>query len=121
MSQRFVTLADGRTIRLGKYVAAWRQCIALAPATHIGKGVDGWGQTAGEALADLRRGMHDRINRHLAHYGKGRNWSPDAQRVLVQVAHQVNGRRALREVECRWFPRAIRERVAHKISTERDF
>lgn len=71
MSRRYVTLGDGRRIRLGKYVAAWRQCLALPPDTYIGRGVNGWGQTAAEALRDLREGMHDRINQAIPYRLRG--------------------------------------------------
>jgi len=75
--KRYVTLGCGRPIGLGKYVAAWKACLELPPETKIGRGVNGWGQTAGEALEDLRRGIDDRINRHLPWHGRGRKWSPD--------------------------------------------
>lgn len=43
---RYVTLSDGRKIGLGRYVAAWKACRDLPPSTPIGRGIDGWGQTA---------------------------------------------------------------------------
>ena len=100
MSQRYVTLGDGRKIGLGRYVAAWRDCLALSPETHIGRGIDGYGQSAGEALRDLRAGMHDRINRHVPGFGRGRKWSADWQRAALHAAGAVNTPRLV----VRWLP-----------------
>lgn len=95
-----VTLADGRKIGLGKYVAAWRTCRELPPDTWIGKGVSGWGQTAGEALADLRRGLEDRINRHIPGYGVGRKWSSDWYFATWNASRAINNPRLI----VRWLP-----------------
>ncbi len=96
---RYVTLGDGRKIGLGKYVAAWKACKALRPGDWIGKGVDGWGQTAGEALASLRAGMTDRINKQIPGYGVGRKWSPEWYWPMARAAADLNGR-----VMVRWLP-----------------
>lgn len=98
--KRYVTLADGRTIGLGKYVAAWKACKALPPQTWIGKDVSGWGQFAGEALADLESGMVDRINRNIPGYGVGRKWSSDWQCQMWRAASDLNTPRLL----VRWVP-----------------
>ena len=95
-----VTLADGRKIGLGKYVAGWRTCRELPPDTWIGKGVSGWGQTAGEALADLRRGLEDRLNRHLPGYGVGRKWSSDWYFATWNASRAINNPRLI----VRWLP-----------------
>lgn len=100
MTQRYVTLGDGRRIGLGAYVAAWKRCIELDAETPIGRGVTGWGQTAGEALQDLRAGLADRINKDLPWYGRGRKWSADWQRGMAQAAWQVNTPRLI----IRWLP-----------------
>ena len=36
--KRYVRLADGRAIGLGRYVAAWKACKALPDGTPIGRG-----------------------------------------------------------------------------------
>lgn len=100
MTKRYVTLGDGRKIGLGKYVSAWRQCLKLPPGTHIGRGIDGWGQTAGEALYDLRKGLDDRINRNIPGYGAGRKWSPDWQREMSSASAALNYPRLV----LRWLP-----------------
>jgi hypothetical protein len=96
-----ITLGCGRQIGLGRYVAAWKACLTLPPHTHIGRGVDGWGQNAGEALRDLRKGLDDRINRHLPWYGKGRKWDGDWQRSMARAARDLNGPPRL---ILRWLP-----------------
>lgn len=112
---RYVTLGDGRTIGLGKYVAAWRACLELPPSAPIGRGVDGLGQTAAAALRDLRAGLDDRINRNVPGYGIGRKWSSDWQRAALQASAQVNTPRLI----VRWLPAdlmkvpALRARVEY--------
>jgi hypothetical protein len=112
---RAITLGCGRQIGLGRYVAAWKACLGLPASTHIGRGVDGWGQNAGEALHDLRAGMDDRINRHLPWYGKGRKWDNDWQRSMLQASHALNYPRLI----IRWLPADLmkidrfRERVEY--------
>lgn len=117
-----IRLADGRLIGLGRYVAAWRQCLALPPETPIGRGISGWGETAGEALVELRRGLDDRINRHLSWWQAGRKWRSDFQRHLRLAASAVNTPR-LAVYRHNW-PDICREygtRLAHRFSDERDW
>jgi hypothetical protein len=116
MTQRYVTLGDGRKIGLGAYVRAWTQCLALPPQTWIGKGVDGWGQTAREALADLRAGLEDRINRHDHRYGKGRKWGGDYQRETIQAAAALNTPR----LRIHWLPQDLKRRFADRLSNSED-
>lgn len=98
--KKYVTLGDGRKIGLGAYVKAWKACLALPPETAIGKGVDGWGQSAGEALAALRAGMADRINKNIPSYGVGRKWSSDWYWPIARAAAELNTPRLL----VRWIP-----------------
>lgn len=98
--KRYVTLADGRKIGLGKYVQAWKVCKTLPGNAWIGKGIDGWGQTAAEALVSLRAGMDDRINRNIPGYGVGRKWDPDYYFSMVRAAGDLNTPRLL----IRWLP-----------------
>lgn len=111
MPARYIVLGCSRRIGLGAYVKAWKQCLALSAETWIGRGVDGYGQNAGEALRDLRRGMHDRINRHLPDYGKGRKWDSDWQRHMTQAAHAVNHPRLIID----WLPAELMTRFAHRL------
>jgi hypothetical protein len=111
MSIRYVTLGDGRKIGLGKYVAAWKQCLALPGNTPIGKGIDGWGQTAAQALSDLRKGMDDRINRRIPGYGKGRKWGSDWYFSMWRASRDLNNPRLV----IRWLPAEIRERFRDRI------
>lgn len=89
-SQRVVRLGCGRAIGLGKYVAAWKACKSLPPETWIGRGISGYGETSETALAELRRGLHDRINRHDSAYGRGRKWSDQWQGEMYRAASQLN-------------------------------
>lgn len=113
MSKRYIALGCGRGIGLGRYVAAWKQYLELAPNIWIGKGVSGWGQTAGEALQDLRRGLDDRINKHMPWFDKGRKWDSDWQAAMWRASRDLNHPRLV----IRWLPRDLmrvprfRERV----------
>jgi Uri superfamily endonuclease len=92
MSKRYVTLPNGKSCGLGKYVSAWRKLRTIDPDTS----------------------MHDRINRHLSGYGKGRKWHHDWQRAAIQTAYAVNTPRLI----VRWVPWDLRHRLAHRITRE---
>src|SRR6266478_9512217 len=100
MSKHYITLGDGRKIGLSCYVTAWKQCLALPANTPIGPGISGWGQTAGEALRDLRQGLEARINRNIPDYGKGRKWASDWQFATWNASRQINSPRLI----VRWLP-----------------
>jgi hypothetical protein len=51
--------------------------------------VDGWGQTAAEALVDLRRGLEDRINKGDPAFGKGRKWEWEYQIETTRAAREL--------------------------------
>ena len=125
MTARYVTLGNGRKISLGAYVRAWKTCRSLNPRTWIGPGVSGFGQTAGEALVELRRGLDDRINmrgiRDLEtlrpkevrnrRYSKMRKLSADWQRAMTQAASALNTPRLV----IHWLPADLRKRFAHRL------
>lgn len=111
MTRRYVTLSDGRKIGLGAYVKAWKACLTLPPQTPIGKGIDGLGQTASEALHDLRKGMDDRMNRNDPQFGKGRKWAWDWQRDARALAYQLNNRIAIH-----WLPADFKGRFEDRLA-----
>lgn len=98
--KRYITLGDGRKIGLGKYVAAWKACLELPANTPIGRGVSGFGDTAGEALVALRRGLDDRINRNIPGYGVGRKWTQDWYFSTWNASRAINNPRLI----VRWLP-----------------
>jgi len=93
-SKRYVTLGDGRKVSLGQYTAAWKMAKALPPDTRVRGSPTATFRdapnTAGDALAEFREGMHDRINRNDPSYGKGRKWSNDWQGQTRRMSAQVN-------------------------------
>jgi len=115
MTARYVTLGDGRKIGLGAYVRAWKGCLRLDPKTPIGKGIYGLGQTAGEALLDLRDGMDDRINRHDPRFGRGRKWAWDWQRDARNLAWRLNNR-----IVIDWMRPEFKQRFAHRLREMED-
>ena len=111
-----VRIPSGRLVSLGAYVAGWRKVAALA-ATDPDARVHGWDYFAEDAwrvLRDLRDGMHDRINRHIAGYGIGRKWDADWQRAARHCANEVNHPRLI----VRYVPPDLRARLAHRIHRE---
>lgn len=121
MSTRYVTLADGRKIGLGSYVNAWQRCRELAPETHIGRGISGRGETASEALYELRRGMHDRINRHIPGFGRGRKWESAWYWQARRLTDDVNTPRLIvREPAYRPVITEFRRRLAHRLYSDLD-
>ena len=111
MSGRYVTLGNGRKVTLGKYVAAWRTCLTLDPNAYVGTCPDGWDGRARDALAQFRAGMHDRINRRLPWYRRGRKWDNDWQRETLQAAARLNHPRYVLD----WLPPHLKGRFHHRL------
>jgi len=110
MSSRFVTLPNQRRCTLGRYVAAWRALRAMNPAAPAA-GFDDVPLPALEILRQLRRGMHERINRHLPAYGRGRKWTYDWQGNAMFTARLVNTPRLCID----WVPPDFRQRLQHRL------
>lgn len=108
--QRCIQLANGRRVRLSTYVQAWRALRELPAAAPV-TGFDHFPTPAGEILAELRKGLHDRINRHLPGHGQGRKWSVNWQAETTRAAHQINYPRLVID----WLPPHLRERFAHRL------
>jgi hypothetical protein len=108
--------ATGHTVRLGAYVAAIGKAKAN-PDAMFRYGLTTWWPVTG---ADIRRqfmdGVNDRINRHLAGYGKGRKWSPDWQREAIQTAGRINTPRLAID----WLPQDFKARFAHRLRDRAD-
>lgn len=85
-----IRLPNGRAVTLGSYVRFWQQVRRLPDAARV----DGFSwihDTAGECLAEIRRGVHDRINRHLVGRTFGRDSIADLQadrRVIEDALHR---------------------------------
>jgi hypothetical protein len=108
-----VVLPNGRRCGLGTYVLAWRTMLKMNPQELV----KGWGhfsEPAGYVLRELRAGMHDRINRHIPGYGRGRKWNADWQRAAGHCANAVNTPRLI----VRWVPRDLYARLAHRITAD---
>lgn len=116
---RAIVLGDGRRIRLGAYIAAWRATIAApADSRFTGSPCDprGWqgSYSRDEVLREFRAGMADRINRHIPGFGIGRKWDSDWQWAALQTAIAVNTPRLV----VRWAPADLRDRLAHRLTTD---
>lgn len=112
MTRRYVTLGDGRRVPLSAYVAGWKVVRRCHPAMPFNRCLtERWASTAGQILQQYRDGMHDRINRHVPGYGRGRKWSPDWQGAAIHCAQAVNTPRLV----VRWVPRDLKARLAHRI------
>jgi len=115
MSLRYVTLPNGRKVGLGAYVNAWR-ALRTMPAGQMVRGFDHFPDEAGRTLARFRDGMHDRINRHLPGYGRGRRWSQDWHFAALRTARAVNTPRLI--VRPSTVPHEFRARLAGRLTTD---
>ena len=111
--QRVIRLPNGRRVTLGTYVRAWRALLTMKPTDQV-KGFDHFAEDASRILRELRRGMHDRINRHIPGYGRGRKWSHDWYRAAWRTSRDVNTPLLI----VRWVPHDLRARLAHRLTTE---
>ena len=103
-----IRLPSGIVLTLGQYVAAWRRALE-APGDEEFRRWDRFPETAERILAEIRRGVHARINRHLPWYDQGRKWAEGWQRDAERFARAVNTPRLIvRDREC---PRDLRGRV----------
>ena len=80
-------LPGGRRVGLGEYVRSWKILLSTPKDTMV-SGFDWYPSKAEDVLRELRRGLHDRINRHDER--KGRKFGADWQRHLWLIAHRVN-------------------------------
>lgn len=115
---RYITLPNGRRALLAAYCYSWRQMKQAEPDKPI-RGFDLFAMPAADILREIRRGVHDRINRHIPGYGVGRKWDDDWQRDALHTARRVNTPRLIvRETEV--HPVELRPRLAHRITAWED-
>jgi len=112
---RVVTLGSGKRLRLGQYVAGWKQLLNLPSGSTVRGNLTSWDDaeetSAATVLQQYRRGLHDRINRHIPWFGKGREW--DRFGATWQFAGRVNSRCIIRPNET---PYRYRARLAARIT-----
>ena len=106
-----VKLPDGRDVTLREYVRSWRILKTLPPDREVAR-FAWYPMQAAEILRELRRGMHDRINRHLPDYGKGRKWDADWQRAMRHAANDLNHPRLV----IHYLPPDLKARFAHRLA-----
>lgn len=106
-----IRLPTGRSVAATEFARSWRTLKTLAPDALV-RGWDHFPAPAARILAEIRTGLHDRINRHLPGYGEGRHWSPQWQAETARAAHEVNQPRRV----VRWLPAHLRARLAHRLT-----
>jgi hypothetical protein len=111
---RLITLPNGRRVTLGTYVTAWRAILAKPEGLFPGFGHSP--ERGRHILAEIRKGLHDRINRHLPYYHKGRKWEGEWYWLTAQVARQLNTPR----LRIYWLPPHLKRRFSHRLSTPND-
>lgn len=114
-AQRVIRLPNSRCCTIGTYVASWKKLLELSADAQVG-GFGHFPEPAAAVLRQLRRGMHDRINRHIPGYGRGRKWQHDWQVEAKRAAIAVNTPRLV----VHWVPPDLRARLAHRLTTETD-
>ena len=108
--KRTITLPNGRAVALGEYVRSWKRLQQLPSSCQVAH----WSHfpnTAGQILAEIRFGIHDRINRHLPGYRRTRKWDPDWQRITSYSARLLNTPRLVID----HLPPHLHPRFAHRL------
>lgn len=108
-------LPNGRLVTIKSYVKAWKTLRSMDPNAMI-PGWDDFPTEAWRVLREMRRGMHDRINRHMLDHGKGRKWTDDWFFAAFRCARDVNTPRLI----VRWVPAEFRSRLAGRLTTTDD-
>lgn len=105
-----IRLPNKAAVTVGVYAAAWRTLKQLPPDRLV-SGFDDFPMEAGEILGRIRFGVHDRINRHLAHPA-GRDGQLDLRvdRDLIEAAIH---RRTFRSGTGLLRTRYLRKRYPH--------
>ncbi len=110
--QRTVRLGSGRRVSLGDYVRAWRIALAAPANTWFRETPCSWaGGDRAQVLREFRKGLDDRINRHVPHYGKGRKWKEQWQIETLRAAREINHPR----LAIHWLPAWLKPRYAHRL------
>ena len=108
-----IGLPNGRSVTIATYVAAWRRLREMPGARLVG-GFYHEDEPAGQVLGAFRYGLHDRINRHVPGFGRGRKWDGDWQRAAIQTAGRANTPRVILD----WVPTEFRARLRHRLREE---
>jgi hypothetical protein len=108
---KYVRLGSGRDISLGRYVFAWKKCLALPADTFIGRGVPG--QVPVDPVVKAAPELGERLACGLAAAadGKGRNWSYEWQNDTMQAAARINHPRLIID----WLPPHLKTRFHHRL------
>lgn len=108
---RVIGTANG-DVTLGTYVEGWRKVLSAPAGAMFKQSLTGWWPASREeVLGQFSYGVHDRINRHLPWFRKGRNWDPDRQRELLQASRQLNQPRLIID----WLPKSLVARFKHRL------
>ena len=110
-----IRLPSGRSVRLPVYVQAWRALLTLDPEVQLNDWWY-WPVPAHQVLREIRRGVHNRINRHDPDYGKGRKWGGQWQLETQRAARDLNTPR----LALHYLPPWLRARYAHRLLTLED-
>lgn len=116
MVRRVVLLPNGRHCGIGVYVASWKSLLK-APAGSSIRGFGHFPESREAILRELRAGIHERINKHLSWFGKGRKWSYEWQIETMRLAHQVNHPRLI----ISWMPAEWKPRFGHRLREAMEF
>lgn len=109
---KLVITTERRTLTLGQYCVAWRTVKAAPAETEFKESLCGWWPESRETiLGQFSYGVHDRINRHLPWFGKGRKWHDDWQRETLQAAQRINQPRLIID----WLPGWLKGQYAQRL------
>jgi hypothetical protein len=113
---RFIGVACG-AVTIKGYVDAWRRVLEAPAGKTFKRSLCGMDPASREEiLREYSFGVHDRINRHIPWFGRGRKWDEDWQRAMLQAAQTVNRPRLIID----WLPQDLVRRFAHRLRRNRD-
>jgi len=110
--QHTITLPNGRTPSVGAYAKAWRTLKRYSPIKLVGLFFHE-PATVQTILAEMRKGLLDRINKHSPQQ-PGRNHDDDTFYAVHHVARRVNSRAVVRHSDFQTHPTL--QRIAKRIS-----
>jgi hypothetical protein len=115
-----IVLPNGKRCTVAAYVSAWKALKTKDPMQPV-RGFYHFPERAGDVLDAIRRGVHDRINRHDRSNAGARRRDPAYELGLRRDARAIEDKLVRRVRLYRLETPELRERFAHLISDRNDY
>lgn len=120
---RIIGLPNGHRVRIREYCAGWKWLKIMAENPEI-KAVGGFADNVlspKQTLMVIRQGVHDRINRYVFHYNKGRKWQSEYFWSCKRDQRQLHDNAMQRRIIYRFETAEAQRRFGHLVTTPEDF